>query len=221
MTAIQPMASRLVHFVRQPNWVTGAFGDQPRDYTNEEIEEFKNKPGHLLETRKKFERVVNSYFGNYLKDSPIQAGMRAYLAQNMKDQLKSTGLEDVLVPNYGVGCRRPTPGVGYLEALKAENVDTVFGPLGRITATGTIDSSGKEHHIDVLVCATGFDTSYKPRFPQIGAGGKNMQDEWARSTKAYMATTIPHFPNFFMFYGPNNPFASGAYISAIGMISVH
>ncbi len=194
----------------------GPFGDSPRDYTPEEIHDFNHKPGHLLQKRKQFERVVNSYFGNYLKDSPGQAQMRAYLTEAMKQKLHSSGLEEQLIPQHGVGCRRPTPGVGYLEALTSNNTETVVGEIKQVTAHGIVDQEGKEHSIDVLVCATGFDTTYKPRFPLIGAQGKNLKDEWAESTKAYMATTIPDFPNYFMFFGPNNPFASGSYISAIG-----
>ena len=214
--SIQPIAGTLVHFIRQPSWVIGPFGDPPRDYTEEEINEFKHKPGHLLQKRKQFERVVNSYFGNYLKDSPGQVQIRAYVADVMKQKLQASGLEDQLIPQYGVGCRRPTPGVGYLEALTSDNVETIVGEIKQVTPHGIVGGDGKEHPIDVLVCATGFDTTFKPRFPLLGAQGKNLEDEWAESTKAYMATTIPDFPNYFMFFGPNNPFASGSYISAIG-----
>lgn len=196
--------------------MVGAFGDLPRDYTKEEVEDFKNKPGHLLQKRKQFERVVNGYFGNYLKGSPAQAQIRAYLTEVMKKKLGSSGLEEQLIPQHGVGCRRPTPGVGYLEALTSNNTETIFGDIKQVTPYGVVDKEGTEHPVDVLVCATGFDTTYKPRFPLLGAQGKNLEDEWAESTEAYMATAIPDFPNYFMFFGPNNPFASGSYISAIG-----
>ena len=159
---------------------------------------------------------MNSYFGNYFKDSPGQAQIRAYVADVMKQKLQASGLENQLIPNYGVGCRRPTPGVGYLEALTSDNVETVVGAIKQVTPHGIVGEDGKEHPIDVLVCATGFDTTFKPRFPLLGAQGKSLEDEWAQSTKAYLATTIPDFPNYFMFFGPNNPFASGSYISAIG-----
>lgn len=194
----------------------GAFGDSPHDYTKEEVDDFKNKPGHLLQKRKQFERVVNSYFGNYIKDSPGQAQIRAYLTEAMKEKLKSSGLEDKLIPQYGVGCRRPTPGVGYLEALTSDNTKIVLGDIKRVTQYGIMDEEGIEQQVDVLVCATGFDTTFKPRFPLLGLQGKSLASEWAESTKAYMATTIPDFPNYFMFFGPNNPFASGSYIPAIG-----
>ena len=142
--------------------------------------------------------------------------MRAFIAETMNDKLGSSGIQKFLIPDYGIGCRRVTPGVGYLEALMAHNTKVISGDIKQITRRGVEDHEGQEHVLDILICATGFDTSYKPRFPLVGAHGKDLQNEWARSTKAYMATAIPEFPNYFLFFGPNNPFASGSYISAIG-----
>ena len=144
--------------------------------------------------------------------------MRIFLANSMREKLKSSKLQEFLIPDYAIGCRRPTPGVGYLEALMAENINTVFGDIREISNRGVVDSEGGEHQMDVLVCATGFDTSYKPCFPLLGTGGRNLQDEWAIDTKAYLATAISGFPNYLMFFGPNNPFGSGSYMSAIGML---
>lgn len=142
--------------------------------------------------------------------------LRSLMTDTMKRKLGCSGLEDLLIPKYGVGCRRVTPGIEYLEALTAENTRTVCGDIKGVTAHGIIDSSGTEHVVDILVCATGFDTSFVPRFPLIGVNGKNLQSEWAESTKAYLATAVPDFPNYFMFFGPNNPFAGGNYIGAVG-----
>ena len=164
---------------------------------------------------------MNSYFTNFLKDGESQAQIRAYLTEEMKKKLAPLELQRLLIPNYGVGCRRPTPGVGYLEALTAKNTEVVVGEIQKVIATGVVDSTGKEHALDILVCATGFDTSYRPRFPLIGWTGRNVQDEWAKSSKAYLATAIPDVPNYFMFFGPNNPFGSGSYVSAVGRYHCH
>ena len=196
--------------------MVGAFGDVPREYTEGEVDDFQHKPGHLLEKRKQFERIVNSYFGNYLKDSPAQGYIRTTLTEAIQKKLALSGLEGKLIPQYSVGCRRPTPGVGYLEALTSNNTETVLGDIKQVIADGVIDKEGNVHLIDVLICATGFDTTFRPRFPLLGAQGKSLEDEWADSTPAYLATAIPDFPNYFMFFGPNNPFAGGSYISAIG-----
>lgn len=134
----------------------------------------------------------------------------------MKEKLHDHHLEDIIIPKTGVGCRRPTPGFGYLEALTSGNVDVVYGDIKRIAVDGCVDSNDVKHQVEVLICATGFDTSYVPRFPIIGEDGKNLQDQWAEEAKAYLALAATGFPNYLIFYGPSNPFASGPFLSTIG-----
>lgn len=49
--------------------------------------------------------------------------------------------------------------------------------LQRVTPKGFIDSEGIEHECDIFVCATGFDTSFRPRFPVV-VDGVNVQERW-------------------------------------------
>lgn len=67
-----------------------------------------------------------------------------------------------------VGCRRPTPGNGYLEALCSENTEVVSESIAQITPKGIMTADGVEHEVDVIVCATGFDVSWRPSYPTIG-----------------------------------------------------
>ncbi|KAI9676583.1 MAG: hypothetical protein M1822_008297 [Bathelium mastoideum] len=218
LEALQPRVKNLTVFIRQPTWVLGPFGEAPTDYAAEEIDDFKKKPGLLLEKRKKFESRVNSYFAICLKNSVEQTSLRTRLAERIKTKLRGQMIqkaEELFIPQYAVGCRRPTPGVKYVESLCAPNVDIVIGNIDRMTTTGIIDGKGHEHRIDVLICATGFDTTHRPHFPILGIEGRNLQDEWRDQAQAYLALAVARFPNYFVFYGPNNPFASGAFLSTI------
>lgn len=71
-----------------------------------------------------------------------------------------------LIPSYELGCRRVSPGEGYLEALTKPNVYPVFEGVKRITKTG-IDTESGHVDLDVIVLATGFDCEYLCRL-----GGK-------------------------------------------------
>lgn len=71
-----------------------------------------------------------------------------------------------------------TPGVNYLETLVKPNVELVNSGIEKITESGCLADNGKEYPIDVLICATGFDTSFRPRFPLIGRNGIPLADEW-------------------------------------------
>ena len=216
MESIQGSVAHLDHFIRQGTWIFGPFGPEPpRAYTQIELKEFAETPGVLLELRKKNESRINSAFEAFLSDSKAQASMRGHIEHEMRAKLQNLELEGIIIPQTGVGCRRPTPGINYLESLAADNVSVVYGEIAKVTSNGCISSSGKEYPLDVLICATGFDTSYIPRFQLIGQGGVKLADEWATQPRAYLAIAVPKFPNYLIFYGPNNPFASGPFLSTI------
>jgi len=71
----------------------------------------------------------------------------------MQDALKDPMLEEQLIPKWAVGCRRLTPGVGYIEALKDEKTKVVYGEISRVSSNGCIMEDGEEYPVDVLVCA--------------------------------------------------------------------
>lgn len=54
-----------------------------------------------------------------------------------------------LIPKWEIGCRRITPGEGYLESFLLPNVHLVQTPISRITKNGLETSDGKFHEVDV------------------------------------------------------------------------
>ncbi|KAH6639970.1 FAD/NAD(P)-binding domain-containing protein [Truncatella angustata] len=219
LEALQPNAGHLTVFIRQPTWVLGPFGEQPRRYSADELSTFKDEPEKLLAKRKQFENRVNSYFGICIKDNPQQAALRRHLTQKIEKQLAESKYKDLdkdlFIPQYAVGCRRPTPGTEYIKSLSADNVTLAFGSIRQITTDSVVDQEGKEHRLDMLICATGFDTSHRPSFPILGKNSKDLRDLWSQGATAYLALAVADFPNYFVFYGPNNPFASGAFLSTV------
>jgi cation diffusion facilitator CzcD-associated flavoprotein CzcO len=104
---------------------------------------------------------------------------------------------NALIPKFPVGCRRFTPGVGYLAALRAPNVRVVTEGISKVVPNGIQLESGEVIELDAIVCATGFDVSFCPRFPIIGKRG-NLQDIWSTDLpKAYMSCAVPDMPNYF------------------------
>lgn len=103
-----------------------------------------------------------------------------------------------------------------LQALMQENVDVVFQGVTALTRTGCKLNNGQEHALDVIICATGFDTSFRPRFPIFGFDGRNLQNLWAAQPKSYLGIAAAEFPNLLMLLGPNSPVANGPLMCAIG-----
>lgn len=96
--------------------------------------------------------------------------------------------------------RRPTPGVGYLEALQEGNARVVFDPITKIVEKGIELKTGEVIELDIIVCATGFDVSFRPHFPIIGRNDINLSEHWKDRPAAYLSFAVPNFPNYFGAY---------------------
>lgn len=124
--------------------------------------------------------------------------------------------EKIIPKDFNPGCRRPTPAPGYLEALVAPNATIFTDHLEMITEKGFIDADGQEHEADVIICATGFDTSWVPRFPFINGKGIDIKDLWTpQNVTSYLSIGVPTFPNHFSFCGPYGPLGHGSFMPLI------
>lgn len=119
------------------------------------------------------------------------------------------------VPEWKVGCRRLTPGDGYLEALQEKNATSDWDPILRIVEKGIETSKGVEE-FDLIVCATGFDVSFRPHWHAVGRNGKSLEKDWAENPEAYMGICAEDMPNYFTFNGPNSPVGHGSLLSVMG-----
>ena len=89
-----------------------------------------------------------------------------------------------------------------MEAIQKENVDIHFKHVERVTEEGVVGGDDIERKVDTIICATGFDVTYKPQFPMVGKNGVNLYDKWKDVPKSYLALGVPDMPNFIMFVGP-------------------
>lgn len=157
----------------------------------------------------------NQFFYALLNDSPQQAAVHESFSEIMVRRLNGRkDLIDKLVPDWKVGCRRLTPGDGYLEAIQEANTECDFDPILRITDKGIETVKGIEE-FDIIIAATGFDVSFKPNFELIGANGRSLQKEWAGNPEAYFGICAPGMPNYFMFNGPNCPVGHGSLLAVM------
>lgn len=103
-----------------------------------------------------------------------------------------------LIPSFPLGCRRITPAPGYLESVGRPNVTVETEEIRRFVPKGIQLRSGRIVEVDAIICATGFDLSFRPRFPIIGRDG-NLQDIWGNDDtppKAYMSCAVAGLPNY-------------------------
>jgi hypothetical protein len=146
-----------------------------------------------------------------MKGTSLQKGAKDRFYEHMKKRLESKPeIFEALIPSFSPGCRRLTPGPGYLESLTEPNVSFITSPITRISSSAIHTIDGKTHEIDALVCATGFKASAPPPFPLTGAGSLTMNEKWKKRATNYMSHSIAGFPNLFTMLGPNAAIGSGS-----------
>lgn len=153
-----------------------------------------------------------------LKGTEHQKEARRDFTAIMQERLaKKPHILASLLPSFSVGCRRLTPGPGYLEALVEDNVEFIDTPILKATATGLVLKNGEEKDLDVLVCATGFQASAPPPFPVIGRNGKSMKEKFEPYAETYLSVATDSFPNYFMMLGPNAAIGTGTLTTMMEM----
>lgn len=225
---IQKEVQHLYHWVRSPIWITAGFAQTWAGhewinfaYTPEQRQYLEDNPRKYLEYRKQVENELNQRFKFIIKgsDAPTQARQLSYeqMVRKLNGDLR---LCNKIIPtNFNPGCRHPTPASGYLEALVAENATIFTEDISEITETGFKDQEGKEYEVDVIICATGFDTTRRPRFPFIGKTGRDLRSIWdpagEEGVLSYLSIGVPEFPNYFTFGGPFGPLGHGSFMPLI------
>ncbi|KAF2472257.1 FAD/NAD(P)-binding domain-containing protein [Lindgomyces ingoldianus] len=215
-------AEHVTNFIRNPTWITPGLGSAViggqinRVYSEEEKKMYREHPEELKKHRKEIQHGSNRAFTMFEKDSPAQKAAFKATSQMMLDRLGGNKeLAAKLTPNWEVGCRRATPGPGYLEAFTQSNVSLVTDPISYFTPTGIVTKDGTHHAFDVIVCATGFDVTHRPTFPLIGLNNTDLAYHWKDEPFSYLSLMCPHFPNLFFFSGPNAPVGHGSLMAAL------
>ncbi|KAK9450521.1 uncharacterized protein V1518DRAFT_414073 [Limtongia smithiae] len=218
--SLQPKVKSLDNYVRGKTWISSPFAPQEVEkhtsteanftFSDEELKHFKNDPEFFLKYRKMIEQELQSvhhitFRGQSSQEAAdaFKAGMRAKLATKPE-------IFEKLLPSFPPGCRRLTPGPGYLSSLTKDNVSFISDEIDCIVPTGIVTKDGTLREVDAIICATGFDTTYTGRFPVIGRNGTNLTDKWAKYPETYLSMTTDGFPNMFMSLGPNSAIGSGS-----------
>ncbi len=128
------------------------------------------------------------------------------LVKRIRRQVEDPATQEKLIPTYSFFCKRPSFSNDFYPLFNRDEVALITDPIERVTETGIVTKDGTEREVDVIICATGyrvFDRATTPNFEVHGRHGKNLGDWWDEHRyQAYLGTTVPDFPNFFMIVGP-------------------
>ncbi|TVY18044.1 putative sterigmatocystin biosynthesis monooxygenase [Lachnellula arida] len=214
-------------YIRSRTWVTAGFAQRfagPNGtnvvFSDEQKKAWQENPEEYLKYRKDVESELNSRFRLYLKYSQEQKDARAFSIDQMTAKLSGKPeIVDKLLPDFSVGCRRATPGNGYLEALCSPKVEIVWGEIDSFDDKGIKSATGAYNEFDTIICATGFNMSFSPRFPIIGEKGIDLQKKWDKNPECYLSVTAANMPNYFMYLGPGSPLGHGSVVSSLERVT--
>ncbi|KAF6826252.1 phenylacetone monooxygenase [Colletotrichum plurivorum] len=164
-------------------------------------------------------------FSDAYTDRAANALYSDFIAAKIRQRVEVPEVAESLIPKtHGFGTRRVPLESGYFEAFNKPNVhlvDLKKNPVKEVTARGIVTSDGREHELDVLIYATGFD-AITGSFSAINWQGKNgrpliapsdtKEDERAvwvdNRPRTFLGMTVPSIPNMFMVLGPHQPFGN-------------
>jgi len=192
-------------FQRTPQWIAPA-PNPP--YTDDEKVTFRTTAAAIQAIRDEVAQAFIDGFANVLidADAPMLQTIHAGCVAHLENSVRDPALRERLRPTYRAACKRLIISDGFYEAIQRPNATLVTDRIARIEPRGIRTADGVLHELDVLVLATGFHVDWFVRPMAVtGRDGVALDDVWAEGPFAYMALTVPGFPNFFMLNGPNGP----------------
>jgi cation diffusion facilitator CzcD-associated flavoprotein CzcO len=205
VAAVVDEVADLSLFQRTAQWVMPMANPA---YSEEEKAEFRKHPEAIEQLRSEVSRMFTDGFSNHLADvnSPQLRAIHDSCVANLENSVKDPDLRERLRPNYRAACKRLIMSDHFYDAIQRPNAKLITEQIERIEKSGVRTRDGHLHALDVLILATGFrvDRFMRP-MEVVGRNGTALDDIWKEGPFAYMAISVPNFPNLFMLNGPNGP----------------
>ncbi|WP_019201429.1 NAD(P)/FAD-dependent oxidoreductase [Tsukamurella sp. 1534] len=206
VSALQPGAAGITHFVRSPQWVLWAPMGLPQVGAVSAL--FRRAPGLLDRVHRGLLWGSGILADIVTTPSWRRRAVQAYARLSLRAQAPARLRED-LTPDYEPLCKRQVVSGSYYRAIRARNASLVTERITGVEPGGVRTADGRLHEADVLVLATGFRAhDYMRPMEVTGREGIKLDDAWADGPRAYRMTAVPGFPNLFTVLGPNSPTGS-------------
>jgi cation diffusion facilitator CzcD-associated flavoprotein CzcO len=133
-----------------------------------------------------------------------------FIRAKIRSIVKDPETVRILTPtDHPFASKRPPIDTDYFETFNRDNValvDVRAAPIQEITPHG-IRTSAREHELDVIVFATGFDAMTGPMLAMdiTGTEGRSLRQDWAAGPRTYLGLQVPGYPNMFTVTGPGSP----------------
>lgn len=202
---VAKVAAHVTVFQRTANYVVPR-GD--KRVTDEEKRLFMTRPAAAMklgamQRQLTFESADEFFWPVLSWEAEGRDAWNRIARNHLEDQIADPVLRAKLTPSYPIGCKRIIIADDFYPALARDNVSLETAPIVSVTDAGVTTSAG-DHALDVIVAATGFETTdWNWSFEVIGHEGVRLSETWADGAEAYLGVLVHGFPNMFVIYGPN------------------
>jgi cation diffusion facilitator CzcD-associated flavoprotein CzcO len=203
---VAKVAGQLVVFQRSANWVAPR-GD--RVVSDQEKALLMTNPAMAMDMGARNRQLIfdnaETFFWQAFSYTPEGREAYAKIARDhLEAQVSDPVLRAKLTPEFPVGCKRYLFTDVFYPAMTQPHVTLETDPIATVTAKGIATATGTHHDLDILVFATGFETTgWHWSVDVQGVDGQHLNTVWADGPTAYLGITAAGFPNFFMLYGPH------------------
>lgn len=198
------VTEELVVFQRTPQWILPVGN---RTMAPSVKRHLRKHPASLRRLKAFFTWFMSQFLTKAVIGYKVQNTIFTWLCKlNLRWSVKDRALRAKLTPDYRVGCKRIIVNTTFYPAIQRPNVSIETEAIEAVSESAIHTVSGKQHALDVLVLATGFDPmAYMRPMQVLGRNGQSIDQAWEGGIKAYRSICLPGFPNNFLMLGPNSP----------------
>ena len=198
---IAPSAGKLTIFQRTPNWCVPK---PDRPFTEREKRLFRSMPWLVRAQRWLTWMMLERNYLAFTQGSFFGKLFERASKKELEAHISDPELRKKLTPDYPAGCKRILLTNDWFPTLARPNVHVETSHIARVTENAVVTEDGVSHPADVVILATGFEsTDFLSPMKIVGRGNADLNDVWARGAEAHRGVAVAGFPNFFMLYGPN------------------
>ncbi|MEU1674536.1 NAD(P)/FAD-dependent oxidoreductase [Streptomyces roseifaciens] len=149
-------------------------------------------------------------YTDILADRAANETVAEFVRSKIRSIVTDPATAETLSPRtFPFGTKRPCLDTNYYATYNEPHVNVVDlteTPIVEITPRG-IKTSDREHAVDVIVFATGFDamTGSQVAVDIVGKGGTTLREKWADGPRNHLGLLSAGFPNLFTVIGPLSP----------------
>ena len=198
---IAPIAGHLTIFQRSANWVMPK-ANPP--FSERAKATFARLPWLDRAYRTSIYLRFEARFSLFRRASRLARLVEKAGTSYRERQVADPELREKLTPDYPIGCKRILAVSDYYSTVVRDDVDVVTDRIERVTPSAIVTDDGREHPVDTIILATGFEsTDFLSPIQFTGRDGLKLDEVWHEGAEAYLGMTVSGFPNLFMLYGPN------------------